>query len=127
MPELKELNDKVFKQDDVIKGLSDKQHELELKLCEFLGTLNKVDESQIKLNNHITKHIDKEEAAVIAVHERINLMDTELKESFKTRDDKIVELQIESAKVNTRQLIYASIAFTVITIVIQIIIIRTTS
>ena len=122
MPNLKELQDKIFKQDETITDLGEKHHELELKLCKVIGTLTKIDESQVKLNNQIIKHIDEEAAAVIAVHNRINLMDSELKESFKTRDEKIVDLQIESAKVNTRQLIYATIAFTIITGVSQIII-----
>ena len=118
MPDLKELQDKVFKQEDAIATLGEKHHELELEVCKIMGKMTKVDESQTELKKNISKHITKEESAVTGIHERINSMDSELKESFKTRDGEITNLKISQAKM----LAYATAIFVIINIIIQVII-----
>ncbi len=97
--ELKTLEKKVFNQDNTITELREQNHKFELQLCEMVGTLTRVNESQIKFGK------------------QLNVMDTELKKSFKERDDEITKLRIGQAKIFA----YAVAVFTVISVAVQMI------
>lgn len=103
------LETKVFAQEDTITELRNQHHEFDIKLVKITSELTRNNELQTVLEGQVT-----------SIYDRLFLMDSELKISFEKRDLRIVDLQIESAKVNTRQLVYASVAFTVITVLIQI-------
>lgn len=107
----------IFLQEDKIKELS---HKVDLELAAALSSLKNVIKSHSHLNARLEKHLDKDEEITKEIYRRFDSLDEELKDSFEKRDDKIVDLQIDSAKVNTKQLIYASVAFTAINIVILI-------
>ncbi len=91
-----------------VNNLEEKHHELELQLCAVTGTLKRVED-----------HINDEENVVKNIYDRINKMDNELKDSFKSRDDKIVDLRIEFAKMNTKLLVYAGVIFFIISMTTQ--------
>lgn len=106
----------VFKQDEMIQTLTEKSHEFDIELTKILGALKGVNSSYHRLDVQLTKYINEGREATKEIYKRFDSFDNELKESFKERDKEIVDLRIDSAKVNTRQLIYATVAFTVITI-----------
>lgn len=109
------LENKVFKQDEIIQALTDKNHEFDIELTKILGALKGVNSSYSRLDEQL-KETTKE------IYHRFDSFDIELKESFKERDKKIIDLRIESAKVNTKLIIYAGAVFTVISVVTQILI-----
>jgi hypothetical protein len=118
---IKSLEAAVFRQDEAITELREQNHKFDLDLCKMSGTLSKVDNSQTELKETVNKYMDKDETTINGIFNLIRSMDAELKNSFKIRDEKIVQLQIDSAKVNTKQLIYGGVIFTVITATIQIV------
>lgn len=113
------LETRVFKQDDTIEDMTQKQHEFELMLCDLKGTLSRVDDSQIELKDQFKEYVNEERDSVTGVYKYLRSMDAELKKSFKERDEKITDLRIEFAKVNTKMLIYAGIVFSLASVVIQ--------
>jgi len=120
--EIEELKQRVFHQSEKIKELNDKHHAADLTLVGITKTLEMINSSQIQLKDSIKDESNKNEAVTTGVYNRFRSMDSELKGSFKERDDKIVNLQLDSAKLNTRQLVYASVIFTVVTVIAQLLI-----
>lgn len=110
------LEHKIFKQDEIIQSLTEKSHNFDIEQTKILGELKGINSSYHRLDVQLIKYMDEGRAATQKIYKRFDKFDDELKDSFKERDDDIVDLRIESAKVNTRQLIYASIMFTMITI-----------
>lgn len=113
------LETTVFKQEDTIEDMTQKQHEFELMLCDLKGTLSRVDDSQIELKDQFKEYANEERDSVKGVYKYLRSMDAELKKSFKERDEKITNLRIEFAKVNAKMLVYAGIVFTIASAFIQ--------
>lgn len=93
------LETKVFNQDNAITELRKQTREFELQLVKMVGTLTRVDESQVKLGK------------------QLKVMDNELKASFKERDNEITKLRIGQAKIFA----YAVAVFTVISVAVQLV------
>lgn len=110
------LEKTVFKQDEQIQVLNEKSHEFDIELTKVMGVLKGVTSSYHRLDVQLVRYMDEGREATQKIYKRFDSFDDELKESFKERDKEIVDLRIDSAKVNTKQLIYASIIFTGITI-----------
>jgi len=70
----------------------------------------------VNLSERFIKHMDKEEASFNKLYERLRCIDREVQRSFKERDDAINELDKRVVKI----LSYATAAFTVITMLIQL-------
>ena len=110
------LEKTVFKQDELLQSLSEKSHEFDIELTKVMGVLKGVTSSYHRLDVQLTRYMDEGREATQKIYKRFDSFDNELKASFKERDKEIVDLKIDSAKVNTKQLIYASIMFTIITL-----------
>ena len=99
----------IAEQQRELKKMGDRSHEFDIELTKVTEALKNVSQ----LDHRLTE-------TTRGIYKRFDTLDGELKDSFEKRDQKIVDLQIDNAKVNTRQLIYASVSFTVITIMVQI-------
>lgn len=93
------LETQVFNQGSAITELRKQTHESELQSVKMTSTLEKIDESQVKLGK------------------QLKTMDTELKTSFKERDEVVTNLRIGYAKLFA----FAVAAFTGISFAIQVV------
>lgn len=98
-----------------IDMLREKAHTTGNAVTVLSATLNRIEKTTEAASERFEKHMDREEQAFNKLYERIKSMDTELKESFEKRDEKIHVLD----KSLVRMLAYATAAFAVVTAVSQ--------
>lgn len=110
------LEKTVFKQDEMIQILNEKNHEFDIELTKILGALKGVNSSYHRLDVQLVKYMDEGREATQKIYKRFDSFDDELKESFKERDIELTNLKVSQAKM----LAWATAAFTIVTIVIQI-------
>ena len=111
------LETKVFNQETIIDELREQSHKFDIELTKLIGTLTSVGRSQDELKDQVKEYMGREDRVVKNIYGRLNSMDAELKKSFKSRDEKITNLRIDQAKM----LAYATAAFAVITVVVQVV------